>query len=263
MALAVKHNLLVFDPERDDVRLPESGLVLPIAEHKTRKRKPTIEQLIAETGWQFNLPTVCKVNGEYFARSEWATYRVAANDNVEFVSRPLGGMGGQGGSSAKSIGAIVAMVALTALAPWAMGAIGLTGTAASIGSSLLIAGGAMAISHFLKPKAGGKTAETEELYSFGFGGNQARPLQPIPVGYGRTLSFPDFAAPKYSEYNGDSMTEYALLCIGCGKYDIEEVRIADTRIWTKSGGYNPSFPGISIRIQSPGEKVTLFPQSTW
>jgi hypothetical protein len=140
-----------------------------------------------------------------------------------------------------------------------MGAIGLTGTAASIGSSLLIAGGAMAISHFLKPKAGGKTAETEELYSFGFGGNQARPLQPIPVGYGRTLSFPDFAAPKYSEYSGDSMTEYALLCIGCGKYDIEEVRIADTRIWTKSGGYNPSFPGISIRIQSPGEKVTLFP----
>jgi sulfur carrier protein ThiS len=259
MALAVKHNLLVFDPERDDVRLPESGLVLPIAEHKTRKRKPTIEQLITETGWQFNLPTVCKINGQYFARSEWATHRLAANDNVEFISRPLGGMGGNGGSTAKSIGAIVAMVALTALAPWAMGAIGLTGMAASIGSSLLIAGGAMAISHFLKPKAGGKTAESEELYSFGFGGNQARPLQAIPVGYGRTLSFPDFAAPKYSEYNGDKMTEYALLCVGCGDYDIEELRIADTRIWTKSGGYNPSFPGITIQIRKPNEKVTLFP----
>jgi len=258
MALAVKHNLLVFDPERDDVRLPEAGLVLPFAEHKTRKRKPTIEQLIAETGWQFNLPTVCKVNGAYLSRTEWASYKVAANDNVEFVSRPLGGSSG-GGSSAKSIGAIVAMVALTALAPWAMGAIGLTGTAASIGSSLLIAGGAMAISHFLKPKAGGQTAEKDELYSFGFGGNQARPLQPIPVGYGRTLSFPDFAAPKYSEYDGDNMTEYALLALGCGKYDIEELRIADTRIWTKSGGYNPSFPGITIQIRNPGEKVTLFP----
>jgi sulfur carrier protein ThiS len=259
MALAVKHSLLVFDPERDDVRVPESGLVLPIAEHKTRKRKPTIDDLLAETGWQFNLPTVCKVNGVYYSRTEWATRRLAANDNVEFVSRPLGGMGGGGGSSAKSIGAIVAMVALTALAPWAMGAIGLTGTAASIGSSLLIAGGAMAISHFLKPKAGGQTAETDELYSFGFGGNQARPLQPIPVGYGRTLSFPDFAAPKYSEFDGDNMTEYALLSLGCGRYDIEELRIADTRIWTKAGGYNSSFPGIKIEIVNPGEQVNLFP----
>jgi len=259
MKLAIKHNLLVFDPERDDVRLPESGLVLPIAEHKTRKRRPTIEQVLAETGWRFDLPTVCKVNGVYYSRTEWATHRLAANDNVVFLSRPLGGMGGNGGSTAKSIGAIVAMVALTALAPWAMGAIGLTGTAASIGSSLLIAGGAMAISHFLKPKAGGQTAEKDELYSFGFGGNQARPLQPIPVLYGRTLSFPDFVAPKYSEYDGDNMTEYALLCLTCGKADVEELRIADTRIWTKSGGYNPSFPGIRIQICDPGEKVTLFP----
>ncbi|WP_262027153.1 host specificity factor TipJ family phage tail protein [Microvirga sp. Mcv34] len=260
MKSAVKHSLLVFDPERDDVRVPEAGLVLPIAEHKTRKRKPTIEQLITETGWQFNLPTVCKVNGAYLSRTEWATHRLTANDNVEFVSRPLGGMGGQGGgSTAKSIGAIVAMVALTALAPWAMGAIGLTGIAASIGSSLLIAGGAMAISHFLKPKAGGKTDSKEELYSFGLGGNQARPLQPIPVLYGRTLSFPDFAAPRYSEFDGDKMTEYGLFALTCGDADVEEVRISDTRIWTKSGGYNPSFPGITIQIRKPGQKVTLFP----
>ncbi|MBA1157752.1 host specificity factor TipJ family phage tail protein [Microvirga mediterraneensis] len=258
MKSAVKHSLLVFDPEHHDVRVPEAGLVLPIAEHKTRKRKPTIEQLIAETGWQFNLPTVCKVNGQYLSRTEWASYKVAANDNVEFVSRPLGGSSGSG-SSAKSIGAIVAMVALTALAPWAMGAIGLTGIAASIGSSLLIAGGAMAISHFLKPKAGGKTAENEELYSFGLGGNQARPLQPIPVLYGRTLSFPDFAAPRYSEFDGDKMTEYGLFALTCGDADVEEVRISDTRIWTKSGGYNQSFPGITIQIRKPGEKVTLFP----
>ncbi len=257
MKLAIKHNLLVFDPERDDVRLPEAGLVLPIAEHKTRKRKPTIEQLIAETGWQFNLPTVCKVNGAYYSRTEWATHRLAANDNVEFISRPLGGMGG--GSSGKSIGAILAMVALTALAPWAVGAIGLTGTAASIGSSLLIAGGAMAISHFLKPKAGGQTDAKDELYSFGFGGNQARPLQPIPVLYGRLLTFPDFAAPRYSEFNGDAMTEYALLALTCGKANIEEIRISDTTIWTKAGGYNPSFPGITLQFVEPGDQVTLFP----
>lgn len=261
MKLAVKHNLLVFDPERDDPRVVESGLVLPIAEFKAKGRLPTVARVVEQAGWRFDLPTVCKVNGDYLSRAEWETMRLSANDNVEFLSRPLGGaMGGAGGgSAAKSIGAIVAMVALTAIAPWAMGAIGLTGAAASIGSSLLIAGGAMAISHFLKPKAGGKTDAKEELYSFGFGGNQARPLQPIPVGYGRTLSFPDFAAPRYSEFSGDKMTEYALLCLGCGKYDIEEVRLSDTTIWTKAGGYNPSFPGIKLQLVSPDEKVTLFP----
>lgn len=259
MRLAIKHNLLVFDPERDDPRVQESGLVLPIAEHKTRKRKPTIEQVLAETGWRFDLPTVCKINGVYYGRAEWATHKLAANDNVEFLSRPLGGSSG-GGSSAKTIGAIVAMVALTALAPWAAGAIFGAGTiAASVAASVMIAGGAMAISHFLQPKAGGQTDAKDELYSFGFGGNAARPLEPIPVLYGRTLSFPDFAAPKYSEYDGDSMTEYALLCLTCGDADIEELRIADTRIWTKSGGYNTSFPGITIQIRKPGQKVTLFP----
>jgi hypothetical protein len=255
MKLAVKHNLVVMDPQGDEAR-PESSLVLSVAEAEAAMGE-TIADVIARTGWRFDLPTVCRINGLYYSRDEWAAYHLAASDNVEFLTRP-GDVGG-GGSSAKSIGAIVAMVALTALAPWAMGAIGLTGAAASIGSSLLIAGGAMAISHFLKPKAGGKTAESEELYSFGFGGNQARPLQPIPVLYGRTLSFPDFAAPKYSEYSGDSMTEYALLCLTCGKADVEELRISDTRIWTKSGGTSSSFPGITVRVYDPNEKVTLFP----
>jgi hypothetical protein len=258
MKLAVKHNLVVMDPQGDEAR-PESSLVLSVAEAEAAMGE-TIADVIARTGWRFDLPTVCRINGLYYSRDEWSTYHLAANDNVEFLTRPGDVGGGGGGSSAKSIGAIVAMVALTALAPWAAGMVfGAGTTMAGIGASLLIAGGAMAISHFLKPKAGGKTAESEELYSFGFGGNQARPLQPIPVLYGRTLSFPDFAAPKYSEYSGDNMTEYALLCVGCGRYDIEELRIADTRIWTKSGGTSSSFPGITVRIYDPNEKVTLFP----
>jgi len=258
MKLAIKHNLLAFDPERDDVRVPESGLVLPMAVHRTKKRNPTIEEVIAEAGWRFDLPTVCKINGQYYGRAEWSTYRIAANDNVEFLSRPLGG-GSSGGSTAKTIGAVVAMVALTALAPYAMAAIGLTGIAASIGSALLIGAGSLAISHFLKPKPGAKTDAKEEIYSFSFGGNQARPLQPIPVGYGRTLSFPDFAAPRYSEFSGEAMTEYALFALGCGRYDVEEVRISDTTIWTKAGGYSPSFPGITLEFVEPGQNVTLFP----
>jgi len=246
MKLAIKHQLQA-----------DEELLLPVRETEAAMGE-TIEGFLSRTGWRFDgLLTVCRVNGLYYSRAEWSAYHLAANDNVEFISRPLGG--GNSGATGKSIGAIIALVALTALAPWAMGAIGLTGTAASIGASLLIAGGAMAISHFLKPKAGGQTDAKDNLYSFGFGGNQARPLQPIPVGYGRTLSFPDFAAPKYSEFDGDNMTEYALLALGCGRYDVEELRISDTTIWTKTGGYNPSFPGVDIQIVPPGQKVTLFP----
>ena len=97
MKLAVQHNLLVFDPEHDDPRVVESGLVLPIAAFKAKGRRPTVARIVAQAGWRFDLATVCKVNGAYLSRAEWQTVRLSANDNVEFLSRPLGGaMGGRG-----------------------------------------------------------------------------------------------------------------------------------------------------------------------
>jgi hypothetical protein len=50
----------------------------------------------AKYGWQFKkgLPTVLEINGEEILRKRWRSTRIAANDNVRFVSYPLGGIGG-------------------------------------------------------------------------------------------------------------------------------------------------------------------------
>ncbi|WP_245298627.1 host specificity factor TipJ family phage tail protein [Methylobacterium platani] len=145
------------------------------------------------------------------------------------------------------------------------GAVGLTaGTAAfaitsSLVGALVVGAGSLLLSHFLQPKAGGKTGSTDALYSFGLQGNAARPMQPIPVLNGRVRFAPDFAAPVYSEYAGDQMVDYGLYACTCGDMDVEQVELGDTPIWTKAEGYNPSYPGIEIQFVPPGEQVTLYP----
>lgn len=67
-------------------------------------------------GWQFRkrLPTILEVNGEAILRKEWRRTKIAANDNVRFVSFPRGG-----GKQGKQILGIVALVAVAAFAGWA------------------------------------------------------------------------------------------------------------------------------------------------
>lgn len=214
MQINVAHKLQIFDPT-DPSLDDKSALVLPIAEARAAMGE-TVAAYLARVAWRFDLPTVCRINGEFYARAEWETRALAVNDNIEFISRPLGG-GSSGGSTGKSIMSVVALVALTALAPYAVAGLGIEalGTAASaltwggkVAAAAIVGAGALAISHFLAPKAGGKSASTDALYSFGLGGNQARPMQPIPVLNGRRQFAPDFAAPTYSECVGDTLTDY-------------------------------------------------------
>ncbi|MGY3610451.1 MULTISPECIES: hypothetical protein [unclassified Bradyrhizobium] len=85
-------------------------------------------------GWQFRkgLPTILEVNGEAVLRKDWRRTRIAANDNVRFVSYPLGG----GGNTGKQVLGLVALVAVSAFAFWAgpalAGAIGLPGWAGGV-----------------------------------------------------------------------------------------------------------------------------------
>jgi sulfur carrier protein ThiS len=67
-------------------------------------------------GWQFKkgLPTILEINGEAVLRRDWRRKRIAANDNVRFVSYPLGGNG-----NSKQIIGLVALVAIAAFAAWA------------------------------------------------------------------------------------------------------------------------------------------------
>jgi hypothetical protein len=82
-------------------------------------------------------------------------------------------------------------------------------------------------------------------------GNAARIDQPIPVQYGRMLSFPDFAAQPYVEFSGNEQYAYQLLCLGAGEFEVEELRIEDTPI--------TAFSEIDTQIVPPGGQVTLFP----
>uniref|UniRef100_UPI001FE1015B host specificity factor TipJ family phage tail protein n=1 Tax=Methylobacterium segetis TaxID=2488750 RepID=UPI001FE1015B len=263
MHIAVRHNLLAYDPEDGSVR-PENALVLPMREAEAVMGE-TVAALLARVAWRFDLPTVLKVNGAYLGRDEWSGTHLAVNDNVEFLSRPLGNMAG--GSGGKSILSVVALVALTAVAPWAggviAGATGATGFAfsaiSSLASAAIVGAGALAISHFLSPKAGGKTAASDELYAFGLQGNAARPMQPVPVLNGRLRFAPDYGAPTYSEYDGDRMIDYALYALTCGRIRPEQVLIGDTPIWDYQTGYNPAYPGITLQFVEPGQQVTLYP----
>ncbi|UQD96135.1 hypothetical protein [Bradyrhizobium japonicum] len=66
-------------------------------------------------GWQFRkgLPTILEINGEPVLRKSWSRRRIAANDNVRFVSYPLGS---GGGGTAKQIVGLVALIAVAAFA---------------------------------------------------------------------------------------------------------------------------------------------------
>lgn len=265
MNIAVRHNLQVYDPTDASLREADA-IVLPVREAEAVMGE-TVAAYLARVAWRFDLPTVCRINGEFYGRQEWESRALAVNDNVEFVSRPLGG-GSGGGSTGKSILSVVALVALTAVAgPLGSAVAGTFATAgtfafsvaSSLASAAIVGAGALAISHFLAPKAGGKTNSSDALYSFGLQGNAARPMQPIPVLNGRRKFAPDYAAPTYSEYAGDAMTDYALYALTCGRMRVEQVLIGDTPIWHYESGPSPDYPGIELQIVEPGEQVTLYP----
>ena len=218
MQIAVRHSLQVFDPTDDSLREADA-FVLPVRDAEAVMGE-TVAAYLKRVEWRFDLPTVCKINGEFYGRAEWETKALALNDNIEFISRPGDFGGGSRGGGAKSIMGVVALIALTVLAPYAVGAAGAAGATAlgtsaatltfagKLAAAAIIGAGALVVSHFLKPKAGGKTNASEELYNFGFQGNAARPMQPIPVLNGRLKFSPDFAAPTYSECVGGTLTDH-------------------------------------------------------
>jgi hypothetical protein len=255
MSLTVRHLLALDDEAGDD------SACLPLAEAEAVAGE-TVAAVLERAGWNLNLvPTVVRVGDAYLSRDEWATTTLATNDNMLVISRPAGG-GGGGQSTGKAVGAAVALIALAVVAPYIAGplagAFGGGAFATNLIATVIVAGGGLLISHFLKPKAA-KTAAATPLYDFGLSGNAARPLQMVPVGYGQRLITPDFAAPTYSEYSGTQMTTYGLYAIGCGDYRLEEIRLGNTTIWTRLGGATGIGTSMTFETVAPGANVTLFP----
>jgi hypothetical protein len=249
MKIAVRHNLQVYDPVDPSLR-EDAAFALPMREPEDAMMGETVSGFLTRVEWIFDLPTVCKINGECYGRDEWQARALAVNDNIEFVSRPLGS---GGGSTAKTIVSIVALVALTAVAGPAGGALAgalqLPGLATAL-SAVIVGAGTLAISHFLKPKAGGKTASTDALYNFGLQGNQARAMQPIPVLNGRVKFAPDLAAPTYSDALGETLSEFGDLYDGAARLcSAERGSRAHRRASSWSRWRNPR---VHAKGQDPG-----------
>lgn len=220
-------------------------------------------------GWQFrkHLPTILEVNGEPVLRKQWRRTKIAANDNVRFVSYPLGG--GRG-STGKQVLGLVALVAVAAFAgPLGAafaGGLGLTGTAATIVGGLATAaiglGGALLVNALTAPKPGATndpSATVDQIYSVQAQGNVAKLGQPLPVPYGRTKWYPDFAATPWGEFVGNDQYLNILLSVGMGSFEYDRLDISDTPFWNPTDGVSSAFSSATIRFYEAGDTIDLFP----
>ncbi|MBR0940267.1 hypothetical protein ABIF65_003368 [Bradyrhizobium japonicum] len=261
-------------------RSPVLHLVMPGLEvaHAEPRPRETVTAFLRRTGWakrdpvygwQFRkgLPTVLEINGEAVLRKGWSRRRIAAKDNVRFVSYPLGG----GGGGAKQVIGLVALVAVAAFATVVTGgaAAGLLGAAfgagtfgaAALGATIAV-GGSLLVNALVMPKAGATNtpdATQDQIYSVQAQGNTARLGQPLPVWYGRLKACPDFAATPWGEFVGNDQFLNVLLSPTMGSMDYEALYLDDTVFWTPEDGISATFPGAQVAFYEPGETVTLFP----
>ena len=217
-------------------------------------------------GWQFRkrLPTLLEVNGEAVLRKDWRRTKIAANDNVRFVSYPRGG-----GKQGKQVLGLVALVAVAAFAAWAGPALaaglGLTGTTATIVGGAVTAlagvGGALMVNALVAPKQGATNdgTPTDQIYTASVQGNRARLGQPLPVWYGRLKDYSDLSATAWGEYQGNDQYLNVLLSTTMGSMDYEGLSVSDTPFWNPTDGVLPAFSSAVIRFYEPNEPVTLFP----
>ncbi|CAL8981537.1 hypothetical protein RHODGE_RHODGE_02838 [Rhodoplanes serenus] len=188
-------------------------------------------------------------------RAAWATTLVRPDEIVLITYIPLGGGGAGGQSTAKQIGSAVAMLALAAIAPYAAPAL-LAGASSATGLLLsgnaflaanymlqagLVVGGAYAISLATRAKANSQDSDTRPVYGVSGGGNLPRQGDRIPVGYGRFWSQPDLTQPDYTQFDGEDQILYKKMTLGVGRYDVEEIHVGKSVLWTKAGGVQPPF----------------------
>jgi hypothetical protein len=234
----------------------------------------TIREFVDRTGWEDGPPIVVYEIGEdgkrlARLRAEW--HRPIAPERTVLVSAPLGG-GGGGGSQILSVVAMIAlMVVANVVAGPIAGALGMGAMAVKIIAAIIVVGGGLLISHFMRPKA---DRGPRPVNDFMLSGNMARPGQPIPVQYGRLKFNPDFSDAPYTDYAGISSVYHAVMCLGVGEFDIHEFGVNDTAIWDSVTGLHDGFtgavsqgrgaaaggkiPDVAWQIVGPGEAVTLF-----
>lgn len=207
-------------------------------------------------------PVVCWYNGKPLLRKGW-NRRVKHGDVVAFIAYQRGG----GGGFLRTIASIGMIFAAPYLAQMALGttfgayaatALGGNSTFLSVAGGLIGLAGNMLFNAILPgPKQPSQQSFAADMqaasptYSLTAQGNSARLDQPIPVQYGRTRGYLDFAASPYQEFSGNQQYLYQLLVVGQGAHAIEKIQIEDTDI--------QNFSGAVWEVLQPGQRVTLFP----
>jgi hypothetical protein len=82
---------------------------------------------------------------------------------------------------------------------------------------------------FGKPKTKDQ-ANPDPVYSLQGGQNMIRLGEPVPVIYGRVVTFPDAATLPYSFFNNNNQYIDQILCLGQGEFDIYDIMIGDTPV---------------------------------
>lgn len=208
-------------------------------------RRPRRVRALAPRG---AAPVIALLNGQIILRAAWRR-KLRDGDQLMFVTLPRGGTGAGGSNPLR----VLLSLALFAVAGPLAGVItGATAGMAFAGTQMGIQLAGTALINALMPTP--RTAAMQQAsptYALAAQGNLARIEQAIPVQYGRLLAYPDFAAQPYWEYVAEEQYLYHLLCLGCGEFSIEEIRIEDTPI--------TAFAEISYEVVPPGGNVTLFP----
>ena len=186
-------------------------------------------------------PLLLRVNGQWLLRAHW--WRpVLPGDVIEWHVLPMGG--GDGSRQILSIIAIVAIAYFTAGLGLGPGATAFANAAGNLAASALI----NALIPIRQP-ALGTTQSPGSVYTVSTSANQARLYQPVPVLYGRNLTFPDYAAQPYTEFVKNDQYFFAVYTIGQGNYNIERLQIDDTPI--------SSFQDVSYQVLPPGTLPSL------
>jgi len=163
---------------------------------------------------EFSEPTICVVNGAGWLRADWVTTQLKDGDMVVF-------MPAVGGTAV--IYAVIAIVIAVAV---------------------------VVFMDFAIPANEGLPS-SDPVYSLSGQQNQNKKGEPIEKHYGHVRHWPSLASRPYNQFHGDDEYLYLLLCVGIGKYYVDEILNDDTPI----GELND----VEYEVLPPGKKVTLFP----
>ncbi len=237
------------------------------------RRAESLASFIARAGWPINeWATICvrTRGGETgpVMRADWRQ-RIRKGDQIVFLSRPRGGAGGT-----RNLIALLGMVAISALAPGIGTAIAgslvsggvlaagsaAAGIAASVAGVAVAVGAGAALQTLMRSAPGGQQDGAQDpIYGWGRGINSARPLQTVPVAYGRSKRILDYATAPWNSFQGQNEYRHVVLSLGEGRHQVEQILLDDTVLWTAGGGVASDFTGVEIALHEPGATITDFP----